>query len=203
MTKQSIIVLTLLMFMAYQPLIAQDSDPPLSSLQKGSVINSGTGNIQVEKYFDISNGLEAERFTQLFFQIKHIRLLNKQFGVGVSGFSNLFIEEGLSAFELSTFALGPVFRAYFLEKNRLQLYGDGHVLVALNTELGDASGFSQNNERNFNSGLRFGANYLLSDRTGIFMEIGPEWESESLDIFTTTARAIQLNIGIQFLNNKK
>ena len=192
-------ILLLLVGIGIIPLHAQELFRSELNIQPKNIIWTGTGNISIDKAYQIGNNFEANRTTNIDMTFKRINVVNQYLGIGLNGFTDILIADNFSGIEIGAVALGPVFRGFLYEHNAVNIYTDLQLLMGYDLSLGDALNINTNDSWNMRPGLRAGISYAINKRTGIYAELGPDWESELRAPFNFGAKALQFNIGIQFI----
>jgi len=143
-------------------------------------------------FFD-DNTLMDDGSSELEFVIRDVRTISPRAGVGFQVLTSFFTG-GNKSFGLGSWGLGPVIRFYPLWTNRWQPYFQSNMLIGNNLGLGDLAETSNEGQgARIRFGLRVGLAHRLNNSWGVFIEGGPDWESNTL--FSADARTLQLNIG--------
>tara|TARA_R110002124_G_scaffold216122_2_gene381915 strand:+ start:7600 stop:8199 length:600 start_codon:yes stop_codon:yes gene_type:complete len=195
MKKQNLLIL-LFLLIPWRSGFSQ-SETGITGIQKGMSIWEFSGAITHNKNFIAGpSGYETIRNTIISTDFNYIRLLNNRFGVGVKGFTKIFISDGFDGIDIGTIALGPIARTYFYNKDLLGFYFDASYLIGYDMQLSDAFGSIQNGDVRFRTSLRLGSSYRVTNSLGLFIEFGPDWEGDFPRV-ETDAKGVELSLGFQ------
>ncbi len=199
MIKKTILFLIVaVLFTAHS--IAQESE---FSYKKGDVIWVGNSNINSTNFYYYNSTLEefiSNRNTRISLSFKRISLISESSGIGVLGQMQMLVSDEYNL-GLNYLGAGALYRKYVLTRSKLDVYAEGNTLVGYDMALADATGGTKSGGYRIRPAMKLGANLNLNKRTGLFLEIGPEWES-GLKNFDFDSKALRVTIGVQFLNNK-
>ncbi|MBO6536132.1 MAG: hypothetical protein JJ966_07915 [Balneolaceae bacterium] len=199
MIKKTILFLIVAVLFTAQG-IAQESE---FSYKKGDVIWVGNSNINSFKthyYNSTSESYSTRRSSLVSLNFKRISLLSENSGVGLLGQTQMAVSDQYS-FQVTYLGAGLLFRQYFLQRSKFNMYVEGNSMLGNNMALADATGSTNSNGFRIRPSLKYGLNLNVSKSAGLFFEIGPEWESD-LKTADFDSKALRATIGVQFLNNK-
>lgn len=164
------------------------------NLERGTKLRTGTLNFQrLKEYRRQGDGNLGELINmRLDLDFTHIKMLNRNIGLGYKALGTLFIAQDFKGGNITQLAIGPSLRYYLLNKGDVLLYGQGNLLYG-QLELGDAvGGVSQN--LNLRRDLRIGTTYRLSNSFGIFLEAGPDWEGSNIQQIDSQSFGFQVGV---------
>lgn len=204
MKRQTIIVLPLLLVFVLIgiPLQtnAQQADQKsvkeIQPISDKTRIWTGTASLRWYNFYTrTSGGLEEQSNTELDLNFSHLWLSDQHFGWGLQGMTQILMTDFFGNVGLGNIGIGPVLRWYLLESNQWQPYMQGGMLIGYDLALSDALGANRSEGMRYRPGLRAGITYRVSNKFGVYMEIGPDWEAD--EAFEFDSRALQFDIGIQ------
>lgn len=194
----------LLVGLISHPVVAQTTAPEsadkFESLRSDVGIHGLTVNIHQLGNVTYKGGRDTLRFddsSELEFVYRNVRMMSQRLGVGYRVLTSFYTGGDGNGFGVGSWGVGPVIRAYPFRSDQVQPY------VQLNSLFGNNLGVGKlANTRNVANGFRVrlgtkaGVAVRLTNKLGLFAEVGYEWESPR--IFRADARALQANIGIDF-----
>src|SRR5699024_1484252 len=165
------------------PLDAQAQNtqlPPsvqLKPLKRGVHIYTFTGNLNWHTYYALTPtaGLSKESQTELYAAFQNITMLNAHFGLGYKFFTTVYMYGFFDGIGLGSVGLGPVARYFPLKSTRWQPYLQASFSAGYNLASTDKY-IRNDDEFAFIGALQAGLSYKLSDRVGLFIEAGPNWQ---------------------------
>lgn len=213
LTLLSLTAIALCLFIT--PVTAQNQDKDqFQSLRSDVGIIGLKANIQSLNSFErldtdsTSTPLLEDGSTELEFVLRNVRMISPRLGVGFQVLTSFFVNgdvgetqpngENISGddpeFGIGSWGLGPVVRAYPFRTDRFQPYVEAEALFGNNLGVGDLADSQRQGGFRVRMGLRGGAAFRITNRLGLFIEAGPDWESGR--IFKPDARTLQINFGI-------
>lgn len=156
---------------------------------------TGSANLRWYNFYRLtSGGLEEQSNTELDLEFRHLWLTSSNFGWGLQGMTQIYMVDLFGNVGLGNVGLGPLLRVYPWQNKHWQLYLEGNSMVGYDLALSDGLGANQEGMR-YRLGLRSGFSYRVSDKFGVYLELGPDWEASNR--FEFDSRAFQLDVGIQ------
>ncbi len=200
---KNVLVLVMILLAGALPLQAQEAgDSGLQPLRSDVGIIGVTANIDAMGRYTYmgSDTLLAGTNSELEFEFRDVRMASPRIGVGFQAMTSVFVDG--SNFGFGSWGLGPVVRGYPLKTPQWQPYFQADALFGNNMGVGEladtrtgADGFR------IRMGLRGGMAYRLSNKLGLFFEVGYDWESS--EFFRADARVLQFNIGLDLYRFKR
>lgn len=185
-----------------QPVFAQSntaSESQLKSLRSDVGLHGFTVNMhQLSNFTYLDNDtLNADGSSELEFVYRNVRMMSQRLGVGFQIVTGFFTDGEDAAFGIGSWGAGPVIRGYPFRTDRFQPYLQLNSLFGKDLAVSELANTRQGGE-GFRVRLATRAGFALriSNSTGLFGEIGYDWESSR--IFKADARVLQVNIGIDF-----
>lgn len=157
---------------------------------------TGTAGLRWYNFYVLaSGGVEEQSNTEFDVEFRHLWLTSQNFGWGLQGMTQIYMTNFFGNVGLGNVGVGPLLRVYPLQNNRWQLYLEGSTIASYDLALSDALGANRSEGMRYRFGLRSGLSYRVSDKFGIYFELGPDWEAD--ENFQFDSRALQLDVGIQ------
>lgn len=176
-------------------LTAQEDTLEIQPLSDDTRIWTGTAGLRWYNFYTLSSGgLQEQSNTELDLEFRHLWLTSQNFGWGLQGITQIYMTDFFGNVGLGNVGVGPLLRAYPWQNNHWQFYLEGSSMAGYDLALSDGLGANQEGMR-YRLGLRAGLTYRMSDKFGIYLELGPDWEAD--ESFEFDSRALQLDVGIQ------
>lgn len=186
-----------------QPVAAQSinssSQNQLNKLRSDVGIHGLTANIHA--LGDVSylgnDTLSFDGSSELEFVYRDVRMMSPRLGVGFQILAGFFQDGENANFGIGSWGLGPIVRAYPFKTDRFQPYAQFNMLAGKNFAVGHLANATDTFDGfRMRLGLRAGTAVRITDRLGLFGEVGYDWGSSSL--FKADARALQVNFGVDY-----
>lgn len=138
--------------------------------------------------------LQTDGSSELEFVYRNVRMMSPRVGVGYQVLTSFFVDGPNSSFGVGSWGAGPVLRGYPFKTDRFQPYAQLNSLIGNNLGLGRLANTDQADGIRIRLGVRAGAAFHITNKLGIFGEVGYDWESSTL--FKAEARKLQVNLGV-------
>lgn len=176
----------------------QKKESKIQPFSSKTRILTGTAGLRWYNFYDMgADGLEENSNTELNLEFRHFWMVNRNIGWGLQGQTKIYMTGLFGNVGLGNMGIGPMLREYPWKNKHWQVYVQGGFLAGYDLALGDALGANRGEGMRYRTQLRTGLTYRVSNKFGIYLELGPDWEAD--ESFTFDSRALELNIGIQLL----
>lgn len=141
--------------------------------------------------------LSFDGSSELEFVYRDVRMMSQRLGVGFQILTSFFQDAPESNFGVGSWGIGPIIRAYPFRTDRFQPYVQFNVLAGKNFAVGELANTTDTFDGfRMRLGLRAGTALRITNRLGVFGEVGYDWGSGAF--FKADARALQANFGIDY-----
>ncbi len=205
-TTVALLFIVPILVLNFQMLPAQTTDlaeeeKQILPLRSGVGITGLTGDIKVHNFYTCTPECDGRWQTELQFEIRNIRMLSRQFGIGYKGLATVFMAGFFEGGGLGGIGAGPLIRFYPLKTTKWQPYLQTGFLAGYNLALSNAIGIGDVDGFRYRADIRAGLTYRVTNALGLFFEIGRIWEYENNESnFEMIARGYQIQIGIELFN---
>ena len=197
----SIASIFILFFLISPSAVAQSSEASSQAkqfrpLRSDIGINGLTANFHGLSRFTYmgTDTMQNDGSSELELIYRDVRMMTPRLGIGFQVLGSFFTNGKNASFGMSSWGIGPVFRAYPFRTTRLQPYFQANTLFGNNLGISKLANTQLSKGFRIRLGLRAGLAYRITHSVGLFSEIGYDWESSTL--FKSDARALQFNLGI-------